>query len=471
MVSVPGSVGAAGRSGAGEARASGFSRAEAREVLHHAQHLMQPDAGSKTARPRARDLTLTLRDLRLARPALATADRRQADRLLSRSTPAAQARAAAAGPKLLCSDHFCVHYASPTTTAWATTTINTLEHVWSVEVPMMGRAPLPDGGTSGDADNPNDKLDVYLEDLGDQGLYGYCTSDDNSGGTQVPAYCALDDDFARSQYGAAPINSLRVTAAHEFFHAIQFAADVTEDAWFMEGSATYMEDVVYDSINDNYQYLPSSAIRHPRTSLEYAGGSFAYGAFIFFAYASQRSGLDVIRRFWDAAVGPRQALQAVRSVVGTGAWPAYFTTYGSWNTLPLHSYPERASYPAPAWWERRTLTASTKSTGLHGVRIAHLGSAAVLAIPGPNLAGEQEARGAHRRTAERDRHQGAAPAPLPRRPCDAPHAHARRERQPEHRGRVQPTGAARHRGRRGQHRQLRPHPAVPGARHRALTLC
>jgi Family of unknown function (DUF6055) len=343
------------------------------------------DGPSSTASPAASDLTMALRDLYLARQALTGADRRAADRLLSRSYVAAKLRGPAASQKMICSTHFCLHYGASTTDSWAKTTLATLDHVWSVEVPLMGRQPLPDHGSPDRADNPNELLDVYLDDEGSQGYYGYCTTDENSSGSQVPAYCVLDDDFARRQYGAAPISSLRVTAAHEFFHAIQFAADVTEATWFMEGSATWAEDVVYNSINDNYQYLPTSQIRHSRTPLDYGGGAYPYGTFIFFKYASQRYGNDVVRRFWDGVVGAPRSLQSIRSVVGTSAWPAFFTLFASWNTLPLHSYTERGGYPAPTWWQRKTMTSSHAGTGPQSVRVPHLASAAVQVIPGQRL--------------------------------------------------------------------------------------
>ena len=84
----------------------------------------------------------------------------------------------------------------------------------------------------------------------------------------------------------------------------------------MEGSATWVEDVVYDNINDNYQYLPTSPIRHPRTSLDYSGGGYPYGSFIFFTYATARHGAATVRRFWDWRSEHRTSLQAIRAVIG-----------------------------------------------------------------------------------------------------------------------------------------------------------
>ncbi|MBU0982151.1 S-layer homology domain-containing protein [Patescibacteria group bacterium] len=53
---------------------------------------------------------------------------------------------------------------------------------------------------------------------------------------------------------------MKVTLAHEFFHAVQFGYDsnfaITNTAVnFAESTAVWMEDVVYDSVNDFYNYL------------------------------------------------------------------------------------------------------------------------------------------------------------------------------------------------------------------------
>jgi len=383
VLAAPGGVGATSKPRDGGGHSNGFSRSEARQALHHAQALKNSGPAS-TSRPAARDLTMALRDLYLARPALTGADRRSADRLLARPSSAPTARASDVSQPYTCSTHFCVHY-SPGRASWAQTTLDTLEHSWAVEVPLMNRQPLSDDGSAAPTDdNPNDKLDVYLDDLGSQGYYGYCQPDSGTG-RQVPAFCVLDDDFARSQYGAPPLNSLRVTAAHEFFHAIQFAADVTESTWFMEGSATWVEDVVYDSINDNYQYLTSSPIRHPRTSLDYSGGLFPYGSFIFFTFSSQRHGNAVVRHYWDDAVGTPTGMTAIRTALGPTHWASFFTLFASWNTLPGHSYSERAGYPSPTWWQRKSLKTAHATTGVQKVSIPHLASSAMLLVPGPHL--------------------------------------------------------------------------------------
>ena len=77
------------------------------------------------------------------------------------------------------------------------------------------------------------------------------------------------------------MNLLKVTAAHEFFHAVQFAYDIGEDGWFMESTATWMEEHVYDAINDNLQYLATSPLAQPLIPLDQTSGLRVYGAWIF----------------------------------------------------------------------------------------------------------------------------------------------------------------------------------------------
>ena len=77
------------------------------------------------------------------------------------------------------------------------------------------------------------------------------------------AYCVVDNNFTAAQFFQgtyAPLENLQVTAAHEFFHAVQFAYDAVDDQWFMESTATWMEDEIYDDVNDNLR-VPAPTAR------------------------------------------------------------------------------------------------------------------------------------------------------------------------------------------------------------------
>ena len=236
------------------------------QVLRQAEAALEGEVAG-TRRPEA---TLALRDLFVALPRLSRRPTaREARRILARPTTAprpvrrqlhralGQALRAecvrplgARGPRHAASrrgsQESCVSWRS----------------VWRKEVGQMGyRRPVKDGRRGG-----NGKFDVYLNDVGAKGLFGYCAPEFTKPGFRrlASGYCVLDNDFARSQFGAKPADSLKVTAAHEFFHAVQFAYDYLEDPWLMEATATWIEERYADGVNDNRQYLPAGQlVRHP----------------------------------------------------------------------------------------------------------------------------------------------------------------------------------------------------------------
>ena len=190
---------------------------------------------------------------------------------------------------------------APPGQAWVKDNLAFLNKVWRFEVGKLGyRKPISDGKRGGNA-----KLDVYLKDVGARGVYGYCAPERRAKGRKwlASGYCVLDNDFAQAQYGAPPRDSMRVTAAHEFFHAVQFAYDYGEDPWLMEATATWMEERVADNVNDNRQYLPHGQVGKPAQSLDrFAEVGFnQYGNWAYFEYLSSRFGVPVVRSIWNQA--------------------------------------------------------------------------------------------------------------------------------------------------------------------------
>lgn len=384
-----------------------FTRTEALDLLARAKQRLRPDNRRVKARKPVgqgiqTEITMTLRDLFRARNELTGADRRDAEEVLSRArvfTDNVEDPITVSTPSTQCSTNFCVHYRAPapgdreaSTPDQVQATLSTLEQVRAYETGTLGyRNPVADTPTAPSTDNPDARFDVFLGDIAQEGLYGYCAPDGDQPETNghVAAYCVLDNDYARAQYGAAPINALRATAAHEYFHAIQFAYDVNDDLWFMEGTAAWVEDEVYDAINDNYQYLAYSAIRYPRTPTDYSRNLSPYGSFLFFKYASERLGRTVVRQFWEAADGSlnRYSLMAIRSVLAArrASWPAFFTVFGSWNTLPNLTYSEGAFYPPTVLALSKTLTRRDTSTGWRSLNLMHLTNFPIRVVPHAKL--------------------------------------------------------------------------------------
>ena len=129
-----------------------------------------------------------------------------------------------------------------------------LDHVWDREVNNMGyKAPPPDGSAGGDG-----KYDVYIKNIN---AYGY--TDYDTGPSDV--YMVINNTFSNSVF---PLNldpegnqkgDMKVTVAHEFFHACQFqySLDTDSSTWWFEASATWMEDALYPEVKDYLNYVGS----------------------------------------------------------------------------------------------------------------------------------------------------------------------------------------------------------------------
>jgi hypothetical protein len=319
---------------------------EAQYALERARSLFRLGAVRRefgdVERPGSRDATLILRDLALRVRELSGAERRQAERLLARPDDGDVPDSAGNGWTTteallspLCGTdvgfdaNVCVHWVDTTADApppvddvpvggdgypdQVNATLSELETVWDKEIGELGyRAPQDDSDSLNDGGGP--ELDVYLDDIGTPtvSLFGYCTTDDPDAEDPFvfvfSAYCVLDNDYSAVQFGVPPEEHgfLKVTAAHEFHHASQFAYDGVEDLWFMEGTATNMEETVYPTVNDNVFFLNLySPLTRPASPLDRGGfGDSEYGSWIFWRFLEEklyRGDPNVIRRVWNRA--------------------------------------------------------------------------------------------------------------------------------------------------------------------------
>ncbi|HET6562719.1 MAG TPA: MXAN_6640 family putative metalloprotease [Marmoricola sp.] len=313
--------------------------------------------------------------------------------------------------------HVCVHWVTSTRDAprlddgdgdgvpdQVETTRDVLNSVWRRIVDAGGyRPPLAD--TTSDNSGPDGKLDVYLADLGASSLYGYCATDDPAAGSNatVSAFCALDDDFSAVQFGGDPLENLQVTAAHEFFHAVQYAYDWLEDGWLLEGTAAWVEDELYDEVDDNLQYLPRSPLTDPYVAMDDAGsGRNLYGSWIFWRYLAERfpaqggTGMPlVIRDVVDRLGGPGptdMGAYSTRAMVGAlsarhVSFRQLFSAFGATNRRPAAFYEEGAAYPAAPL--ALTMSLRNGRAKAVGFRADHLSNDTFRVVPGRALTGRR----------------------------------------------------------------------------------
>jgi hypothetical protein len=380
-------------------------------------------------RPDPRDATILLRDLMLRVQDLSGADRARARIYLARPTKPSDDDAYSVNEETpVCSTDVCIHYVATTGDAppnedtspangipdAVDATGAVMDDVWTFVVDTLGyRAPKSD--TNSQDDGGNGKLDVYLANIGGKGLYGYCTSDDpnqkpSSGYNfyDLSAYCVLDDDYAEFGY-PDPMDPLTVTAVHEFFHAVQFAYDAYEDPWIMEASSTWIEDELYDAVDDNLQYLAQSPLAQPLVPVDKNTSPRWYGAWIFIRFLSEYVGANdggatgpdpsIVRSIWtklDGSPGGPDlySTQAVASAIAArtlngskGKIRWVFADFGLWNSVPKKFYSEGASYGPADIAESKALTGSNH-TFASTDPIDHLSNRFVSLKRGSGIAGD-----------------------------------------------------------------------------------
>jgi Family of unknown function (DUF6055) len=218
-----------------------------------------------------------------------------------------------------CSPHFCVHWVvhgldAPETADrngdgipdYVGAVLRVAERVHSVENDKLGwREPRSDGGIGGG----RGKTDVYLSQIGGE-LFGYAAPDRGQASKQhrIPrrlhGYLVLDNDYSAFEFpGTKPLSDLRVTFAHEYNHILQFGYDAYQDPWFAESTAVWMEDQVYNNINDYLRY-ERRWVKLYDTPLT-ANSIKEYGSAAWNEWLARHYGRALIRQAWAGAIHAR----------------------------------------------------------------------------------------------------------------------------------------------------------------------
>jgi len=140
------------------------------------------------------------------------------------------------------------------------------------------------------------------------------------------AYTVVHPTFSGFLIPVNPFDYLRITCAHEFFHAVHFAYDVEEKpdwqqyGFWLEGTAVWFEDYAYPAVND-WEYLPSY-FQSPERSITFSNvgsGVRPYGAgSVWTFYLVERfGGPAILRDIWNrcALVSGDNTLPATDSVL------------------------------------------------------------------------------------------------------------------------------------------------------------
>ena len=215
-----------------------------------------------------------------------------------------------------CSPHFCVHWVEQGLDApepsdrdgdgnpdYVERVLRVAERVHNVENEKLGwREPRSDGRIGG----RRGKTDVYLSQIGGE-LFGYAAPDRGQANAQhrIPrrlhGYLVLDNDYSAFEFpGTRPLADLQVTFAHEYNHILQFGYDAYQDPWFAEASATWIEDQVYNGIDDYLRYV-RRWVKLYETPLT-TNSIKEYGSAIWNQWLARRYGPEIVRKAWAGSI-------------------------------------------------------------------------------------------------------------------------------------------------------------------------
>jgi len=240
---------------------------------------------------------------------------------------------------------------------WVEETAAAMERSYAVQVTQLGLQPPPPDPVDGP------EWDVYILDIDAWGYYGWTDHDVRV--TRNPdtytSYITLDNDYALTL--TKGLDGMRVTAAHEFNHMIQLGYhgryDVQDGFWddlfMMEASSTWMEDVVYDDINDYYYYL-DSFFMNSNKAFNHVGNLREYGLCIWFHFLEKHlGGRGFFVNLWENIVDfpALPAMEHTLRRAGTSL-DREIPRFYAWNVMTgsradtVRYYPEGKHYPETA---------------------------------------------------------------------------------------------------------------------------
>lgn len=218
-----------------------------------------------------------------------------------------------------CGRHFCVHWVDQGLDSprlkdgdgdgapdYVERVLAVAEHVHEIENGKLGwREPLSDG-TLGGRDG---KTDIYLAEIGPR-LFGYAAPDRGQAGPgdrsarHLHGYLVLDNDYEPFEFPhTTQGRDLKVTIAHEYDHILQFGYDAYADPWFAESTAVWMEDQVYNGIDDYLRYV-RRWVKLWNTPLT-ANSIKEYGSAVWNEWLAHHYGRALIRQAWAGAARAR----------------------------------------------------------------------------------------------------------------------------------------------------------------------
>jgi hypothetical protein len=203
-----------------------------------------------------------------------------------------------------------------------------LDHVWAVEVEQMGYSPPP-----GEDGNPAIPYPIYFTN---HFQYGVTWKGDlitaNLPDTTFSSYIELDNNFSEYYFPTQGLDGLKVTAAHEFHHAIQLGYNYREDdEYFFEMTSTWMEEYLYPEINDYLNYLDYFFNVVSNSRFDLANSSYPYANSMYLQMLEAQHGVSIVRSIWEKIKTSKSLPALIATLEQNGStWFESLGEYGLW---------------------------------------------------------------------------------------------------------------------------------------------
>ncbi len=240
-----------------------------------------------------------------------------------------------------------------------------LDSVWQQEIDVLGFQAPPDK-----QGNPVSAYPVYFTRMYDYGVT-WLVDEGNIGGRRIfTSYLELNTSY--SGFYTKGLNGLRVTAAHEFNHAIQLGYNIwigtdydLKDRYFMEMTSTWIEDYVYPEINDYYQYLYFLFDNLSSYSFTSTFSLYPYANTLYLHMEANLHNSSFVVDVWEQ-IKKENSIRALETILKTrgDSFAQSLNRYGVWlyftgdRAIPGSYFPDAADYPMlePSVKERRFIT-------------------------------------------------------------------------------------------------------------------
>jgi hypothetical protein len=137
--------------------------------------------------------------------------------------------------------------------------------------------------------------DIYIEQL-PNGSYGWNCPEGDLGKSWVE----IDDDYIGGNYSTTGLDAMKISVAHEYFHAIQraYVASPGQNSFFYELSSIWIEDIVFPEIND-YIFFSQNGddyFSNPEKNMNAYNG---YGLGLYGHYMNSIFDDQIMQKIWN----------------------------------------------------------------------------------------------------------------------------------------------------------------------------